>query len=108
MITLSIMGLIGSDTSACNGWDSTGRRNPASEAMCPELPAVTTPTRLAPIKPLLVSTPMHTPFSLRKPITSRQQGSAGCIHVIRANDVAHFLHALVDSAVGAFSGQRTA
>ena len=34
-------------------------------------PAMTTVrTRIAPIKPLLVSTPMHTPFSLRKPITS--------------------------------------
>ena len=50
-------GLIGSDTSACSGWLSIGRRRPAIAASTLEWPAATTPTFFAPMKPRLVSTP---------------------------------------------------
>ena len=39
---------------------------------------------------------------------ARQQGGQACIHVVGADDFAHFLHALVNRAVCAFCRQRAA
>ena len=47
MTTVSSTGLIGSETNACKGWLSIGRRKPAIPASRLELPATTIPTFLA-------------------------------------------------------------
>ena len=43
MITVGITGLMGSETRACNGWLSIGRRMPAIAANTDECPEATTP-----------------------------------------------------------------
>ena len=68
--TVSIIGFTGSDTKACNGLDSIGKRKPAIAATTPELPAVTQATFLAPIKPCVVCTPTTAPSSVTMSVTS--------------------------------------
>jgi hypothetical protein len=70
MTTVSSTGFSGSDTNACSGWLSTGRRNPAIAASTLALPATTTPTFGARIVPRVVSTPVTPPLSRIIPVTS--------------------------------------
>ena len=70
--TQGMIGLTGSDTSACSGKLSSGSRTPAI-CMTTELwPAADTPMRRLSIAPRVVSTPAIAPFaSRRNPVTSQ-------------------------------------
>ena len=62
MTTVSMIGLIGSETRACNGLLCRGSLTPAVSASTPVCPDATTPTLFARMKPLEVSTPSIFPF----------------------------------------------
>jgi len=65
-------GLTGSDTSACNGKLSSGKRNPAMAAITLVCPAATMPTLRALIVPRVVSTASTAPSTPRRmPVTSQ-------------------------------------
>ena len=71
MITVLTQGLTGSETSACSGKLSIGRRKPAMAASTLEWPAATSASLRQAIPPRLVSTPTTLPPSTRMPVTSQ-------------------------------------
>jgi hypothetical protein len=71
MITVSIIGLTGSDTKACRLWHSIGSFSPAMAASLLEPPVAHRPTRSAPMSPLVVFTPTTLPPTILRPVTSQ-------------------------------------
>ena len=71
MITVLTHGLTGSETRACKGKLSIGRRKPAMFAITLECPAATTASFAQRIGPLVVSTPSTLPPLTRMPVTSQ-------------------------------------
>ena len=64
--TQGMTGFSGSDTSACNGNNSSGSRTPAIAMTTLVLPAATTPIFLVAMAPRVVSRPLTAPEASRR------------------------------------------